>query len=77
MEPALAFQLEINRMSNFDLQVIPSLNPRMHLYLGSAKVFAFVLLSVCLSVNLHLLKHKLYVTFLTLNANKLLSSALV
>ncbi|XP_062514869.1 acetyl-CoA carboxylase-like [Corticium candelabrum] len=38
MEPALAFQLEINRMSNFDLQVIPSLNPRMHLYLGSAKM---------------------------------------
>jgi acetyl-CoA carboxylase/biotin carboxylase 1 len=38
MEPALAFQLEINRMSNFDLQAIPTLNHRMHLYLGSAKM---------------------------------------
>ena len=35
-------------------------------------------LSVCLSVcQFHLLKHKLYVTFLTLNTRNLLSSALV
>ncbi|XP_033643702.1 acetyl-CoA carboxylase-like isoform X2 [Asterias rubens] len=38
LEPALAFQLEINRMSNFDLQLMDRANYRMHLYLGSAKV---------------------------------------
>ena len=39
MEPALAFQLEISRMCNFDLEAIPIVNHRMHLYLGKAKVF--------------------------------------
>jgi len=43
LEPALAFQLEINRMCNFDLEAIPIVNHRMHLYLGKAKV----------SLNLH------------------------
>lgn len=38
LEPALAFQLEINRMRNFDLEAIPIGNHRMHLYLGKAKV---------------------------------------
>ena len=38
LEPALAFQLEINRMRNFDLEAIPIANHRMHLYLGKAKV---------------------------------------
>ncbi|XP_072165037.1 acetyl-CoA carboxylase-like [Diadema setosum] len=38
LEPALAFQLEINRMSNFDLHLMDRANYRMHLYLGSAKV---------------------------------------
>lgn len=38
LEPALAFQLEINRMCNFELQAIPIVNHRMHLYLGKAKV---------------------------------------
>ena len=38
LEPALAFQLEINRMKNFDLDLIPIANHRMHLYLGRAKV---------------------------------------
>ncbi|XP_077869541.1 acetyl-CoA carboxylase-like, partial [Saccoglossus kowalevskii] len=38
LEPALAFQLEINRMRNFDLQAMYTENHRMHLYLGSAKV---------------------------------------
>jgi len=37
LEPALAFQLEINRMRNFDLEAIPIANHRMHLYLGRAK----------------------------------------
>eukprot|EP00057_Strongylocentrotus_purpuratus_P013940 XP_011668414.1 PREDICTED: acetyl-CoA carboxylase-like [Strongylocentrotus purpuratus] len=37
LEPALAFQLEINRMSNFDLHLMDRANYRMHLYLGSAK----------------------------------------
>lgn len=38
MEPALAFQLELNRMRNFDLTAIPCANHKMHLYLGAAKV---------------------------------------
>lgn len=38
LEPALAFQLEIHRLSNFTIQLMPTQNHRMHLYLGSAKV---------------------------------------
>ena len=38
LEPALAFQLEINRLRNYDITAIPCQNHRMHLYLGSAKV---------------------------------------
>ncbi|XP_075709617.1 acetyl-CoA carboxylase 1 isoform X2 [Rhinoderma darwinii] len=38
LEPALAFQLELNRMRNFDLTAIPCSNHKMHLYLGAAKV---------------------------------------
>ncbi|XP_029649542.1 acetyl-CoA carboxylase-like isoform X2 [Octopus sinensis] len=38
LEPALAFQLEINRLRNFDLEAIPTANHKMHLYLGKAKV---------------------------------------
>ncbi len=34
----MAFQLEINRLSNFDIRALPCHNHRMHLYLGSAKV---------------------------------------
>lgn len=44
LEPALAFQLEINRMSNFDLEAIPIVNHRMHLYLGKAKVSLLVVI---------------------------------
>ena len=41
-------------------------------------VYLSVRLSVCLLVcQFHLLKHKLYITFLTLNTSNLLSSALV
>ncbi|XP_043910511.1 acetyl-CoA carboxylase 1 isoform X2 [Protopterus annectens] len=40
LEPALAFQLELNRMRNFDLKAIPCANHKMHLYLGAAKVAA-------------------------------------
>ncbi|ELU03368.1 hypothetical protein CAPTEDRAFT_150877 [Capitella teleta] len=40
LEPALAFQLEIARMRNFDLDAIPNANHRMHLYLGKAKQIA-------------------------------------
>ncbi|XP_064618157.1 acetyl-CoA carboxylase-like isoform X2 [Liolophura sinensis] len=40
LEPALAFQLEINRMRNFDLEAIPTANSKMHLYLGKAKQVA-------------------------------------
>nr|XP_015828099.2 acetyl-CoA carboxylase isoform X2 [Nothobranchius furzeri] len=38
LEPALAFQLELNRMRNFDLKAIPCANHKMHLYLGAARV---------------------------------------
>ncbi|XP_032304401.1 acetyl-CoA carboxylase 1 isoform X5 [Coturnix japonica] len=38
LEPALAFQLELSRMRNFDLTAIPCANHKMHLYLGAAKV---------------------------------------
>ncbi|KAK3098334.1 hypothetical protein FSP39_018526, partial [Pinctada imbricata] len=38
LEPALAFQLEINRLRNFDLDAISTANYKMHLYLGKAKV---------------------------------------
>lgn len=37
LEPALAFQLEINRMHKFDLEAVPIENHRMHIYLGQAK----------------------------------------
>ncbi|XP_020604828.1 acetyl-CoA carboxylase-like isoform X1 [Orbicella faveolata] len=37
LEPALAFQLEVYRLRNFDLQTIPTTNHNLHLYLGSAK----------------------------------------
>ncbi|XP_076466128.1 acetyl-CoA carboxylase-like isoform X2 [Babylonia areolata] len=38
LEPGLAFQLEINRLRNFELLNIPTANSKMHLYLGKAKV---------------------------------------
>ncbi|XP_021331870.1 acetyl-CoA carboxylase 1 isoform X3 [Danio rerio] len=38
LEPALAFQLELNRMRNFALTAIPCANHKMHLYLGAARV---------------------------------------
>ncbi|XP_040859615.1 acetyl-CoA carboxylase 2 isoform X2 [Ochotona curzoniae] len=38
LEPALAFQLELSRMRNFDLAAVPCANHKMHLYLGAAKV---------------------------------------
>lgn len=38
LEPALAFQLELNRMRNFDLTAVPCENHKMHLYLGAAHV---------------------------------------
>jgi len=38
LEPALAFQLELNRLKNYDLESIPTNSHKMHLYLASAKV---------------------------------------
>ena len=38
LEPALAFQLELNRLKNYDLESIPTSNHKMHLYLATAKV---------------------------------------
>ncbi|KAJ3603855.1 hypothetical protein NHX12_028596 [Muraenolepis orangiensis] len=37
LEPALAFQLELNRMRNFELRAVPCGNHKMHLYLGAAR----------------------------------------
>ncbi|XP_021925280.1 acetyl-CoA carboxylase [Zootermopsis nevadensis] len=38
LEPAMAFQLELNRMRTYDLEALPTSNQKMHLYLGKAKV---------------------------------------
>nr|XP_055054624.1 acetyl-CoA carboxylase isoform X7 [Misgurnus anguillicaudatus] len=38
LEPALAFQLELNRLRNFDLTAVPCAHHRMQLYLGAARV---------------------------------------
>ncbi|XP_055002917.1 acetyl-CoA carboxylase 2 isoform X1 [Sorex araneus] len=38
LEPALAFQLELSRMRNFELRAVPCANHKMHLYLGAARV---------------------------------------
>ena len=32
------FQLELNRLKNYDLDPVPTSNHKMHLYLGRAKV---------------------------------------
>lgn len=41
LEPALAFQLEINRLRNYDLEAVPTASQnKMHLYLGKAKARA-------------------------------------
>ncbi|KAL5289420.1 hypothetical protein ACFFRR_009517 [Megaselia abdita] len=37
LEPACAFQLELNRMKSYDLEALPTSNQKMHLYLGKAK----------------------------------------
>jgi acetyl-CoA carboxylase/biotin carboxylase 1 len=37
LEPACAFQLELNRMRNYNLEALPTSNQKMHLYLGKAK----------------------------------------
>lgn len=38
LEPALAFQLEINRLRTYDLEALATANRKMHLYLAKAKV---------------------------------------
>lgn len=38
LEPACAFQLELNRMRTYDLEALQTSNQKMHLYLGRAKV---------------------------------------
>ncbi|XP_050530810.1 acetyl-CoA carboxylase isoform X6 [Daktulosphaira vitifoliae] len=38
LEPGMAFQLELNRMRNYDLEALPTSNRKMYLYLGKAKV---------------------------------------
>ena len=37
LEPALAFQLELNRLKNYDLDPVPVSNHKMHLYFATAK----------------------------------------
>uniref|UniRef100_T1JBH2 Uncharacterized protein n=1 Tax=Strigamia maritima TaxID=126957 RepID=T1JBH2_STRMM len=37
LEPGLAFQLEITRLRNYDLEALATSNQKMHLYLGKAK----------------------------------------
>lgn len=43
LEPACAFQLELNRMRSYNLEALPTSNQKMHLYLGKAKVSSFIL----------------------------------
>ena len=38
LEPACAFQLELNRMRSYNLEALQTSNQKMHLYLGKAKV---------------------------------------
>nr|CAD7194928.1 unnamed protein product [Timema douglasi] len=38
LEPAMAFQLELNRMRTYDLEALPTSDQKMHLYLGKAKI---------------------------------------
>lgn len=38
LEPACAFQLELNRMRTYELEALQTANQKMHLYLGKAKV---------------------------------------
>ena len=38
LEPALSFQLEINRLRTYELGALPTANQKMPLYLGKAKV---------------------------------------
>ncbi|VDO07351.1 unnamed protein product [Rodentolepis nana] len=38
LEPALAFQMEISRLQNYDLEPIPVPNRRMQIYFGQAKI---------------------------------------
>ncbi|XP_072389219.1 acetyl-CoA carboxylase isoform X1 [Diabrotica undecimpunctata] len=37
LEPACAFQLEMNRMRSYSLEALPTSNQKMHLYLGKAR----------------------------------------
>lgn len=42
LEPAMAFQLELNRMRTYDLEALPTSNQKMHVYLGKAKVIFYM-----------------------------------
>jgi hypothetical protein len=42
LEPAMAFQLELNRMRTYDLEALPTSNQKMHVYLGKAKVMFYM-----------------------------------
>ena len=64
LEPALAFQLEVNRLKHFELETIPTANHKMHVYLGKVDdrgcIFCLTSSPTCCFVCLHL------VPFLTL-----------
>lgn len=49
LEPACAFQLELNRMRTYDLEALQTSNQKMHLYLGKAKVAKVNQLTECRS----------------------------
>ena len=54
LEPALAFQLELNRLKNYDLAPVQVSNHKMHLYFATAKK-----LSPTVSKNLLIFTHNL------------------
>ncbi|CAB4030503.1 acetyl- carboxylase-like isoform X2, partial [Paramuricea clavata] len=60
LEPALAFQLELNRLRNFDLESVPTTNHSIHLYFASAKK---------ISVNAEVTDHRFFVRTIVRHAD--------
>ncbi|XP_028408241.1 acetyl-CoA carboxylase-like isoform X2 [Dendronephthya gigantea] len=60
LEPALAFQLELNRLRNFDLESVPTTNHSIHLYFASAKK---------VSANAEVTDHRFYVRTIVRHAD--------
>lgn len=71
LEPALAFQLEINRLRTYDLEALPTSNRKMHLYLAKAKVSFNTFTGHCSFVPLY---SKVYTDVYVCDANTLVQA---